>query len=120
MNVRQERLCLDCGDAITGRTDKKFCSDQCRNNYNNQQNRDETNYMRNVNNILRRNRRILKELNPAGKNRVPVKKLVEKGFDFGHCTSVLSTKAGNTYHFCYEYGYLLLDDDSAALVIRDA
>ena len=30
-----EKKCLDCGDSLRGRTDKKFCSDQCRNSYNN-------------------------------------------------------------------------------------
>ena len=27
--------CLECGDAIAGREDKKFCCDGCRNSYNN-------------------------------------------------------------------------------------
>ncbi|MFA6947300.1 MAG: DUF2116 family Zn-ribbon domain-containing protein, partial [Pedobacter sp.] len=30
-----ERECLDCGAALRGRTDKKFCDDQCRSNFNN-------------------------------------------------------------------------------------
>ncbi|RYF12576.1 MAG: DUF2116 family Zn-ribbon domain-containing protein, partial [Flavobacteriales bacterium] len=29
------RFCLDCNTEIKGRADKKFCDDQCRNNYNN-------------------------------------------------------------------------------------
>ncbi|WP_266205307.1 hypothetical protein [Pontibacter kalidii] len=29
-------------------------------------------------------------------------------FDFRHFTYLYRT--GNTYHFCYDYGYLLLED----------
>ncbi|MBK7480842.1 MAG: DUF2116 family Zn-ribbon domain-containing protein [Bacteroidales bacterium] len=65
-----ERKCLDCGCTIRGRTDKKFCSDQCRNNYNNKLNRDTNNYMRNVHGLLRKNRRILADLYSEGKCRV--------------------------------------------------
>ena len=42
-----EKQCLECGTAIRGRADKKFCSDQCRNQYNNTLNRDANNYVRN-------------------------------------------------------------------------
>jgi hypothetical protein len=55
--------CLECNEKIVGREDKKFCSDGCRNAYNNKINKDSTNYMRNVNNKLRKNYRILTELN---------------------------------------------------------
>jgi hypothetical protein len=34
---------------------QKFCSDVCRNAYNNKINKDSTNFMRNVNNKLRKN-----------------------------------------------------------------
>ena len=46
-----------------GRIDKKFCSDACRNAYNNKQNKDQTNLMRNINNKLRKNFKILSEQN---------------------------------------------------------
>jgi hypothetical protein len=39
---------------IVGREDKKFCSDGCRNAYNNKINKDSNNYMRNTNNKLRK------------------------------------------------------------------
>ena len=112
----EERQCLECGDAMYGRIDKKFCSDQCRNTFNNRQNSDSNNYVRNVHNLLRRNRRILEELNPDGKSKTTRNKLTEKGFDFNYHTSTYTTKAGATYYFCYEYGYLPLEGDTFALV----
>ncbi len=33
------RTCLECHEKIVGREDKKFCSDGCRNAYNNKMNK---------------------------------------------------------------------------------
>jgi len=115
-----EKVCLDCGEPITGRMDKKFCSDMCRNNYNNRLNSEVTNYVRNVNNILRKNRRILLELIPAdGKISVHKDKLTNKGFNFNYLTHLYTTQKGSSYRFVYEYGYLPLDNDFYMLVIRE-
>jgi predicted nucleic acid-binding Zn ribbon protein len=115
-----EKFCLDCGEPITGRMDKKFCSDMCRNNYNNRLNSEVTNYVRNVNNILRKNRRILSELIPQeGKINVHKDKLVNKGFNFNYFTHLYTTQKGSSYRFVYEYGYLPLDNDFYMLVIRE-
>ena len=73
--------CLECGDAIAGREDKKFCCDCCRNSYNNKINKDTNNYMRNINNKLRKNYRILSELNTDKKTKTTRTKLLDKGFD---------------------------------------
>ncbi|MCO5934321.1 hypothetical protein NAF17_02115 [Mucilaginibacter sp. RB4R14] len=111
-----ERKCLDCGTTLHGRADKKFCNDLCRNNYNNQLNSNSYNLVRNINNILRRNRRIIEELNPTGKIKTNREKMLVKGFDFDYFTSSFKTQAGARYFFCYEYGYLLLDADEVLLV----
>ncbi len=111
-----DKSCLECGKPLFGRVDKKFCDDQCRNAYNNKKNADANNYVRNVHYTLRKNRRILEELNPSGKEKVHRSKLVDKGFDFTYLTSTYITKTGATYYFCYEYGYLVLENDYLLLV----
>ena len=111
--------CLECHEKIVGREDKKFCSDGCRNAYNNKINKDSTNYMRNINNKLRKNYRILSEQNPNGKSKTTRTKLLSKGFDFDYFTSLLNTKTGNIYYFVYDQGYLLLDNDFYMLVKKD-
>jgi len=113
------KTCLECGDKIVGREDKKFCSDGCRNAHNNKINKDSTNFMRNVNNKLRRNYRILSECNAGGKTKTTRTKLMAKGFDFDFFTNIRQTKTGNTYRFIYDQGYLFLDDDSFILVKKD-
>ncbi len=113
------KTCLECGEKIVGREDKKFCSDSCRNAYNNKINKDSTNYMRNINNKLRKNYRILTELNTEGKSKTTRTKMLSKGFDFGFFTNILQTKTGNTYYFLYDQGYLPLDNDFYMLVKKD-
>lgn len=112
----EKRKCNECGQTLSGRKDQKFCSDYCRNTFNNRLNEDATNYMRRINNILRKNRRILSRLNPKGKITVDGITLAEEGFNFHYYTNMYTTKTGSTYFFCYEQGYLKLDDDRYMLV----
>ena len=55
-------LCLSCGSTVKGRADKKFCNDYCRNEYNNGLKSSTTNLVRNINNALGKNRRVLETL----------------------------------------------------------
>ncbi|KQB41182.1 hypothetical protein [Flavobacterium aquidurense] len=113
------KACLECSEKIVGREDKKFCSDSCRNAYNNKINKDSNNFMRNVNNKLRKNYRILSELNTDGKSRATRDKMINKGFDFDFFTNILQTKTGNTYYFLYDQGYRSLDNDYFMLVKKE-
>lgn len=113
-----EKKCLECNEVIKGRVDKKFCSDQCRNSFNNSQNGLSNNYIRNINNVLRKNRRILLQLTPNDKSKVSRNKLSEKGFKFNFYTNTYTTQKGVTYYFCYDYGYLPLENGYFALVLR--
>src|SRR5690606_29509594 len=112
----KEKRCAECGRAMSGRIDKRFCSDQCRSCYHNRLNSDATNYIRNINLSLRKNRRILAELNPDGKAKVSRERLLAKGFDFRYCTSTYKTKEGSLYTYCYEHGYLSLENGFYLLV----
>lgn len=114
-----EKNCLECGERIIGREDKKFCGDGCRNAFNNKMNKDSNNYMRNTNNKLRRNYRILAELNSEGKSKTTRLKLLNKGFDFDYLTNIRTTKNGNTYYFIYDQGYMAVENDFYLLVKKD-
>jgi predicted nucleic acid-binding Zn ribbon protein len=116
----EHRKCAECGDKLVGRADQKFCSDNCRNAFNNRQNSDANNLVRNINNTLRRNRRILHDLNPSEKAKTNRDKLLQKGFNFNYFTHQYLTKTGSTYFFCYELGYLMLDNDEVLIVRRDS
>lgn len=116
----EKRLCLECNADIRGRTDKKFCSDHCRNAYNNKLNKDSNNLIRNINNRLRKNYRILKsfQLKDGNTTKTSKRRLLDKGFDFEFITNILTTKKGTTYRFVYDLGYRKLEDDSYLIVMR--
>ncbi len=114
----ENRACLECNEKLIGRKDKKFCSDYCRNGFNNRLNEDATNYVRRVNNILRKNRRILEKLNPEGKRTVDALLLAEEGFNFHYFTNVYTTQKGSNYHFCYDQGYIKLENNQCMLVVK--
>ncbi len=116
--MSEERACLECGERLVGRIDKKFCNDGCRNTYNNRVNKDTRNLVRNINNRLRKNYRILEELNPGEKTKVSRSKMMARGFDFNYFTSIYTTKAGTIYYFVYDQGYLPLENEYYALVKR--
>jgi hypothetical protein len=75
--------------------------------------------MRNVNNKLRKNYRILIALNVEGKSKTTRAKMLSKGFDFEFFTNILNTKTGNTYYFIYDQGYMALENDYFMLVKKD-
>ena len=113
------KTCLECDEKIIGREDKKFCSDGCRNAYNNKINKDSNNYMRNINNKLRKNYRILLSINTDQKIKTSKSKLLSIWFDFEYFTNILHTNTGNTYHFLYDQGYMFLDNDFIVIVKKE-
>ncbi|MDQ6755806.1 MAG: DUF2116 family Zn-ribbon domain-containing protein [Bacteroidota bacterium] len=110
--------CLNCDKPVKGRTDKKFCDDYCRNNYNNQLKSNTINLVRNVNNALGKNRRILEDMFAEGEDMAKTNKskLLQKGFQFKYLTHTYTNKKGNVYFFCYDLGYLPLENDWYLLV----
>lgn len=115
-----ERQCLYCHEAVSGRVDKKFCSDQCRNAFNNEKNAGNQNLVRRINNVLRNNRRVLESVSgQINKKIVSAASLTNSGFNYLYFTSTYTTKKGHIYFFCYEYGYLKLGDDKVMIVKRD-
>jgi hypothetical protein len=115
-----QKECLECGLKIVGRTDKKFCADYCRNAYHNKLNKDSKNLIRNLNNRLRKNYRILDSFPLRdGKTTTTRTRLIDRGFDFEFFTSLYTTKKGTSYFFVYDLGYLPLANDYYMIVKRE-
>lgn len=112
----KERICPACGRTITGRANKRYCDDNCRNNYYYHIYNEQLLLVRNVNAVLMRNRMILRTLNPFGKKTVTKQCLVDSDFDFNYFTGIRKTKKGRTYYIVYDQSYALADDNNVDVV----
>jgi len=121
INRHELRYCDYCHKELLGRSDKRYCNDTCRNNGNRQYRKkmawEEPIFIRQINNILRRNHRILSNLmeNADGPKPVSRQQLIAMGFSFRFQTTMLSTKGGD-YYFSYDYGWKSLDEEKVLVV----
>ncbi|WP_418602146.1 hypothetical protein [Hwangdonia sp.] len=99
--------CIFCGKEIKGRSDKKFCDVHCKSTYHYRRALEEApRFYNKVDNQLKRNRRILKSFNKAGKATVRAQVLQEQGFNSKFFTHYWKNHKGDVYLFVYEYGFL--------------
>ena len=114
--------CPYCDKEISGRSDKVFCDDKCRNNYYYKVNSERKAFIRNVNKKLLKNRGILRTLNPSGRVYVVKKTLEELGFDFDCFTGIYKTKKGKEFRLVYDQAFCLEENDTVCLLVfyRDA
>lgn len=116
MDKEFNKKCAHCGASLKGRTDKKFCDTTCRNAFNNKILKESEQPIVRINSILRKNRTILKQLNPIGRTIIKKEYLSLQGFNFNYFTHIFKAKNNDVYYFCYEYGYNLTDDDKLTIV----
>jgi predicted nucleic acid-binding Zn ribbon protein len=101
-----EKKCPVCQGTIKGRTDKKFCSIQCKSSYQ-YENRQQTEaFYLQVDKHLKTNRKILKKFNKSGKSTVRTQVLHQLGFNPKFFTHFWKNAKGDVYLFVYEYGFL--------------
>jgi hypothetical protein len=113
------RNCLACDKPLHGRADKKFCNDYCRNAYNNVLKSANNTVVKDINTVLHKNRRILENILGQEKTaKTNKEKLLQQGFNFKYITHTYTTKNGDTYCFCYEMGYLPLENEAYLVVKR--
>ena len=111
------KSCLSCGKTVRGRSDKKFCDDHCRNQYNNQV-RDDTGRVRTIQYLLRKNRRILIDLlaGETGERAVSREELLRNGFAFRYHTHC----SGGHKQYCYDHWYCFLDGEQVLIGREDS
>ena len=112
-----DRTCMECGKPLVGRADKKFCDDQCRTSFHNREYREDLDFLRNVQSILKKNRKILAELYTGNNTKIPFNYLKLTGYNFDFSTHSRTTRTGETYFFCFDYGFSRTGED-ACLIIK--
>jgi hypothetical protein len=106
--MENRKVCFHCGKTLQGRSDKKFCTNHCRSEYNNKKNQKQGHHYSivRINRILQHNRYILYRLiEKGGSGCVSMELLIELGFHFGFHTHIVTIKQ-KTKVFCYDIGYL--------------
>ena len=106
--------CLECGEIITGRSDKRFCTPYCKSAYHYKKSKEkEMPLFVKIDRQLKKNRQILKDYNKAGLSIVRKEEIVEAGFDPKYFTHYWKAANGNVYLFCYEYGFSVSKEENA-------
>ncbi len=107
--------CIECGDAFRGRADKKFCSDNCRSQYNNRRYQSNKAVVK-INKILKHNYRILKHIKQSiSKRSVPLEYLKMEGFIMDYCTHIQNNGKQKT-QYCYDYGIRVQEDGNVRIL----
>lgn len=112
--------CKICEKNIKGRSDKIFCSVECKNYYHINLRRVTKNMAKELDVILHRNRSILLEL--LGKNtfQKKIKRVVlaKKKFNFKYITHFHINSKGKMYHHLYDFAWMEFSDDEVLIVRR--
>lgn len=104
---RMTPACLECGDKIRyGRSDKKFCCEDCKNRYYNEKAREGRRYRRKVMSQLSRNYEILEKLYRAGVTSMPLSDLHGMGFIPSVATAYNKVRCHDEYR-CFDIKYFM-------------
>ena len=105
--VRHMPVCLECGDKIRyGRTDKKFCCEECRSKHYNRQARDSRTFRRKVLRQLDVNYEILEALVKSDASSVDMTDLLSLGFSPAIVTSFKRTRT-RVECTCFDIKYIM-------------
>ena len=105
---QQDRIaCLECGKEIRyGRTDKKFCSEICKNKYHNNKHKYSRSMHSKVLNGIEKNYEILCRLYRSHVLSIDIGDLVALGFRIEYSTGYRKSNRHDEYH-CFEFKYYI-------------
>lgn len=105
------KVCPVCGTAVKGRSDKIYCSVECRTVKQYERRLDNEQFYLEVDKQLKINRKILKRFNQSGYTTLRSEVLLKEGFNPRFFTHYWKNDKSQTYLFCYDYGFLKLQKD---------
>lgn len=112
-----KQTCQQCGQEMRGRSDKKFCSTDCKNRYHIEQRRYTRDAVAEVDGYLHRNREILGLLMGSAV-KVEIDRLVlsRTGFRYEYHTGTYLNKEGKMYRLVYDYAWMDFSDQKILIV----
>ncbi len=113
----EKRYCPNCNGLITGRSDKRFCSDACRTMYNNRLYRERREELIRIDRILKKNHSIIDRLYSSGKRKISFVALFGLGFNFDYITSMREnpSSGGSFIMGCYDYTFIIGNDGTVVI-----
>ena len=103
-------VCLECGDKIKyGRTDKKFCCEECKNRHNNKMAKFSRANRRKVMAMLARNYAILEQMIKSGIKSAEVTDLISEGFVPDCVTGYHKNRFKSDEYSCFDIKYKMTD-----------
>lgn len=108
-------ICIECGDAINyGRSDRKFCSPDCKNRYHNRNARMAKRIRLKTINILDKNYSILNNMVRNGVTDMTVSDMRLLGFNFSFSTAYCKIRRHDVFK-CYDISYSVVADRVVAI-----
>lgn len=102
----QAPRCLNCGEVVYGRPDKKFCSGLCKDKFHNASRKREKTERDKTIAALDKNYQVLRFILQTGKTVMALEKAVNMGFDPGYCSSYTTRNRHGIYRI-YDIEYIL-------------
>ncbi|MEZ5004165.1 MAG: hypothetical protein R2730_14130 [Chitinophagales bacterium] len=114
--------CKICKKPILGRVDKIFCSVACKNEYHVKLRRVNKAATLKIDIILHRNRSILLEVMGKNAKQKKVTRMVldRKKFNFNYITGFYINSKGKTYHYVYDFAWMLFSDSEVMIVRKNS
>lgn len=101
----QQIHCLECGENISGRSDKLFCSLPCKNSFNNRRHKIKAAFIKETQKNISRNYSILEMLLSEKMHSISIDEITRLGFDCSLSTGFsLGTNRRIKYR-CYDISY---------------
>ncbi len=114
--VKHRSLCLECGNVIRyGRTDKKFCCEDCKTKHHNYQAKAGRVFRTKILKVLDKNYGILDDLLRSGEDSADLAALKAVGFMPGVVTSFAKAGKHNVFT-CYDIKYIMTETRVYSLV----
>lgn len=109
--MKKNKKCPVCDGLVHGRTDKVFCSVECKRASDYEKRKSEEALFLKIDRQLKINRKILKKYNRVGKTILRKEQVIKEGFNPKYFTHYWKNKKGDVYLFVYDYGFLAIKDN---------
>ncbi len=109
LNDEEDRHCLECGEPLYGRPDKKFCSSSCKSKYHGELRRWHNRLYSTTLDNLNRNYGILEHLYRLNNTGCPTSELLAMGFRPDFVTHRVEKKGKHLEYRCFDFVYNMSD-----------